>query len=134
MYPKHSQGFEKERTALCHAYVRDDLDGMIAWYIGRYNDYNVSPGKIGKYFEQYLDADLWQKYLSTFPIADYDAIRQSLFAMYDLIRQLAIKIAGTYAYDYPYQDDELMTEYLHRMNGEVSPVSVSPRGRLSSKN
>ena len=95
--------------------ARKDLESMISWYIGMCNNYNVSSGKMGKYFEKYLDGDLWKKYLATFPVGDYDAIRLSLYSACELFRELAVKLADKYSYDYPYQDDKLMTEYLNSL-------------------
>ena len=96
-------------------YVREDLDDMISWHIGMCHNYKVSSGKMGKYFERYLENKLWEKYVSTFPVGEYDSIWLSLFAACELFRQLAIKIANKYSYDYPYQDDKLMTEYLYNL-------------------
>jgi len=95
--------------------TRDNLDDMTSWYIGMHNDYKVSSGKLGKYFEKYLDCILWKKYVSTFPIGEYESIWASLFSASELFRQLAISIADSYSYDYPYQDDNLMIEYLNRL-------------------
>ena len=96
-------------------WVRDNLDDMISWYIGMCHDYKVSSGKMGRYFEKYLDNSLWEKYMSTYPSGEYDAIWSSLFSMCDLFKQLAIKIADEYSYDYPHQDDKLMTGHLNRL-------------------
>ena len=96
-------------------WVRGQLDDMISWYIGMCHDYKVISGKMGRYFEKYLDNNLWGKYVSTYPSGEYDEIWSSLFSMCDLFKQLAIKIADKYSYDYPYQDDKLMTEYLNRL-------------------
>ena len=96
-------------------WVRDNLDDVISWYIGMHNDFNVSSGKMGRYFEKYLDNDLWEKYVSTYPSGEYDEIWLSLFTMCDLFKQLAVEIADKYSYDYPHQDDKLMTEHLSRL-------------------
>jgi len=94
---------------------RENLDEMISWYIGLQNNYQVSAGKMGKYFEKYLDGDIWLKYVSTFPIGNYEEIWLSLLAMCGLFRQLAIEIASAYSYDYPHKDDRQMTEYLNHL-------------------
>jgi aminoglycoside 6-adenylyltransferase len=96
-------------------WVRDDLDDIISWHIGMNNDYNVSSGKMGRYFVKYLDNDIWKKYVSTFPSGEYDEIWSALFFMCGLFQQLATKIADEYSYEYPHQDDKLMTEHLYRL-------------------
>ena len=70
---------------------------------------------MGKYFEKYLDSDLWEKYASTFPNGEYGAVWASLSSMCELFRQLAVKIADEYSYEYPYKDDKSMTGYLSRL-------------------
>ena len=95
--------------------TRGELDDMVSWYIGMHNDYQISSGKMGKYFEKYLDCDLWEKYVSTFPIGDYEAIWLSLNSACELFRQLATEIADEYSYDYPCLDDKLMTNHLNQL-------------------
>jgi len=99
--------------------TREYLDDMVSWYIGMCNGYNVSSGKMGKYFEKYLDSGLWEEYVSTFPVGDYDAIWASLYSACELFRKLAVKIADTYLYAYPYQDDRLMSGYLSKLRKEL---------------
>lgn len=95
--------------------ARDELDIVVSWYIGLRNNFKVSPGKMGKYFDKYLDEKLWILYVSTFPSGNYGDIWTSLFKACELYRLLAIEIADHFAYCYPYADDSAMTEYLQHI-------------------
>ena len=99
--------------------ARESLDDMVSWHIGMNNDYSISAGKMGKYLEKYLDSNLWEKYVSTFPSGKYDAVWNALFSSCELFRQLAIGIADEYSYEYPYGDDGLMMGYLRGMFFEM---------------
>ncbi|CAM4147236.1 aminoglycoside 6-adenylyltransferase [Lederbergia lenta] len=92
--------------------VRNMLIKMLEWYIGVQNHFTVSAGKSGKYFEEYLDDYIWKEFLKTYPNAEYDNIWDSLFAMCDLFRKIAVNIADHFDYDYPYGDDKRVTAHL----------------------
>ena len=96
-------------------FARDEVDQVVSWYIGLNNEFRVSPGKFGKYFEKYLGANLWNSYVSTFPSGNYEDIWKSLFRACDLFRLIAIEIANRYSYCYPYTDDASMTAYLYQV-------------------
>lgn len=93
-------------------YVRDMLMKMLEWDIGIKTNFTKSAGKLGKYFEKYLDTDIWQELLDTYPNADYDNMWKSLFAMCSLFRKTAIRVADYFDYQYPYGDDERVTAHL----------------------
>lgn len=95
--------------------ARGDLDTVVSWYIGMNNEFKVSSGRMGKYFEKYLEKNLWSLYVSTFPSGSYEDIWKSLFSACDLYRLLATEIAHHFSYCYPYDDDKSMTTYLQRV-------------------
>lgn len=96
-------------------FARDSLDRVAAWHIGMENGFRVSPGKMGKYFERYMDVTHWRQYVSTYPAGDYESLWGSLFASCALFREMAIGIAERFTYEYPFQDDDRMTDYLKRV-------------------
>lgn len=96
-------------------YSRKELHKVISWYIGLMNEFNVSTGKMGKYFEKYLNDTHWDMYKKTYPSATYDSIWQSLFMACYLFRELSVEIAKIFSYKYPYDDDQAMTDYLRRI-------------------
>jgi aminoglycoside 6-adenylyltransferase len=93
-------------------YVRNDLEIMMSWYIGMNNGYNLSTGNFGKHLEKYLEKPFWQEYENTFSIGQYAAIWDAMLSACSLFRTLAVIIAERYTYDYPFDDDRRMTEYL----------------------
>ena len=105
--------------------ARGDVDVVVSWYIGMKNDFKVSSGKMGKYFEKYLGENLWNLYIFTFPSGNYEDIWKSLFCACELYRLLATEIANRFSYCYPYADDKSMTAYLqHIKNLPDNPVEI----------
>lgn len=92
--------------------VRDMLMEMLKWYIGIKTNFSKSSGKCGKYFKQYLEPDLWNEFVATYPKGDYESIWQSHFIMCDLFRKTAISVGEHFDYKYPYGDDERVTAHL----------------------
>ncbi|MBY0037380.1 aminoglycoside 6-adenylyltransferase [Bacillus cereus] len=92
--------------------VRDMFIVMLEWYIGMKTDFTVNTGKFGKHFEQYIEEDMWEQFKRTFSNAEYENIWDSFFVMGDLFREVANKIANTYEYQYPQDDDDKVTNYL----------------------
>ncbi len=96
-------------------YVREQLDKMLVWYVGIRFDFQKSPGKLGKYFEHYLEPELWQLLLSTYSDADYDHTWDALLCMGALFRRVAIPVAEHFGFTYPHGDDERVTAHLHHV-------------------
>jgi aminoglycoside 6-adenylyltransferase len=100
---------------MADAYVREELAKMLAWYIGVKTGFSRNPGKLGKYFQQYLEPELWELYLRTYSDADYDRTWDALFAMGDLFRIAAVRVADHFGYDYPHEDDRRVTAHLRHV-------------------
>lgn len=96
-------------------YARENLNKMVTWYIGLKNEYRVSVGKMGKYFECYLDNTLWEQYVQTYPQCEEGAIWEAMFVACDLYRSLAVELSEALSYEYPKRDDEAMTAYLREV-------------------
>ncbi|HDX9610787.1 TPA: aminoglycoside 6-adenylyltransferase [Bacillus toyonensis] len=92
--------------------MRDMLVVMLEWHIGMKTEFTVNAGKLGKYFEQYVEKDVWEQFKRTFSNAEYENIWDSFFVMGDLFRKVANEIANTYEYQYPQNDDNKVTSYL----------------------
>ena len=96
-------------------YVREQLDKMLAWYVGQCNDFAKSPGKLGKYLEQCLDPQLWQLLLCTYSDAGYEHTWDALMAMGELFRRIAIQVADHFGFTYPHGDDQRVTAHLEHV-------------------
>jgi aminoglycoside 6-adenylyltransferase len=95
--------------------TRVSLDKMVSWWIGTKHDYQVSTGKMGKYFKKYLPASYWELYKATYSDSNYENFWSSIFATCDLFRNLAIDVSEYFSFDYPLDDDTNMTVYLKRV-------------------
>lgn len=95
--------------------VRDQLFKMIVWYIGVKTQFAKNPGKFGKYFESYLEPELWELLQQTYSDASYEQTWAALFAMTRLFRPLALPVAEHFGFAYPHGDAARVTAHLHHV-------------------
>lgn len=96
--------------------VRADLDKMVSWWIGTNHTFEMSAGKMGKYFKRYLTAKHWEMYKKTYSDGNYDNFWNSIFVTCELFRVLSKAIANDFSFLYPSNDDKNMTEYLQHVS------------------
>ena len=96
--------------------AREQLMKMLAWYIGVKTHFLRNPGKFGKYFQQYLEPELWDMLQRTYAVASYDHTWEALFTMGDLFRLAAVEVAEHFDYDYPHGDDQRVSAHLRRVH------------------
>jgi aminoglycoside 6-adenylyltransferase len=70
---------------------------------------------LGKYFQQCLEPELWELYLRTYSDADYGRTWDALFAMGDLFRIAAVRVADHFGYEYPHDDDRRVSAHLRHV-------------------
>lgn len=92
--------------------IRGNLDEMVSWWIGIKNDFQVSTGKMGKYFKEYLPESYWEMYKETYSDSNYKNFWSSIFVTCELFRTLAKDVADYLLFTYPIDDDRKMTEFL----------------------
>ncbi|WHY87175.1 aminoglycoside 6-adenylyltransferase [Neobacillus novalis] len=92
--------------------IRTRLDEMVSWWIGINHDFQVSTGKMGKYFKKYLPEPYWEMYEKTYSDNDYDNFWDAIFTTCELFRSLAKGVADNLLFAYPMDDDKNITEYL----------------------
>ncbi|WP_217587965.1 aminoglycoside 6-adenylyltransferase [Lentibacillus saliphilus] len=95
--------------------TRDALHKMITWWIGIQEGFQVSPGKLGKYFKNYLPESYWSMYEATYSDADETHMWDALFVTCELYRTLGQDVAAHFDFTYPMGDDQNMTNYLERV-------------------
>jgi len=95
--------------------TRESLDKMVSWWIGTNNDFQVSTGKLGKYFKKHLPEAYWDMYEKTYSDSNYDNMRKSIFTACDLFRILSQDVAEHFGFAYPMEDDKNMTNYLQHV-------------------
>ena len=96
-------------------YVREQLMKMLAWYVGIRTDFQVSPGKGGKYLQKYLEPELWELLLRTYSDADYDRTWEALLATGELFRRAARAVGEHFGYEYPHGDDQRVSAHLRHV-------------------
>lgn len=95
--------------------VRDMLILMLKWHIGLRTNFAVDSGKMGKYYEKFLEPKHWEAFVKSYPDAEYENIWQALFIMCDLFREIALEVANYYQYDYPAMDDKRVSNFLQHI-------------------
>jgi len=97
-------------------YVRDQLMKMLVWYAGMGTQFSQNPGKNGKYLQQQLEPELWERLLSTYADGDYEHTWEALFTTCDLFREVANQVAEQFTFDYPHEDDQRVSAYLKHIS------------------
>ena len=95
--------------------LREQLHKMVNWHIGIRTEFQVNPGKYGKYFERYLEPEKWELLLQTYADAGYENNWRALFAMGDLFRAVGVPVAEHFGYAYPRGEDERVTAHLRHV-------------------
>ena len=96
-------------------YIRDCLIKMLEWHIGMNHNWSINSGKVGRWFEKLLPAELWESYKRTYAGSNYEEIWDSLMEAGSLTRVLGIEIASQLGYEYPIRDEERVVKYLKRI-------------------
>ena len=95
-----------------HGVVRDELHHMIDWYIGIQHNFNVSAGKMGKLYKEYLDPIQFHAYRKTYSGADFEDMWKAIFIMCELFHDLAQDVAQKLGFQYNHRDAAAMLDYL----------------------
>jgi aminoglycoside 6-adenylyltransferase len=100
---------------MLEVYTREQLTKMLVWYIGVKTGFAVNPGKFGKYFQKHLEPELWELLLKTYADGSYERAWDALFAMGDLFRLAARRVAGHFGFRYNETEDRNMSAHLRRV-------------------
>lgn len=95
--------------------VREQLMKMLRWHIGVKTQFTSNPGKLGKYFKQYLEPELWDMLQKTYADAGYDNTWEAMFTMCSLFRKVALPVAEHFRFDYPHDDDKRVSAHLEHV-------------------
>jgi aminoglycoside 6-adenylyltransferase len=95
--------------------VREQLEKMLAWYVGVQTGFLGNPGKFGKYLDRYLEPELWDMLQKTYADAGYDNTWDALFAMCALFRLIATRVAEHFGFDYLQGDDDRVSAHLEHV-------------------
>lgn len=95
--------------------VRGSLNKILEWYIGKLYNWNVNPGIYGKWFKNYLPAEIWKVIEKSYSGSDRDDIWKSLTETGVLVSKLGNELAKHLDYDYPQDVHDKVTRYLLEM-------------------
>lgn len=110
---------------LFHQVIQDALRQMLDWYIGCRHAFAVNPGKFGKYYERYLEPDVYHRFLATYSVGDLTATWEAVYRCMDLFEEVATQV-GNYL-DYPYAVEEAhdvraYVEHVHRLPKDAQRI------------
>ena len=130
-----------ENFFLCATYVakyllRDDvmaakflLDGemkhenlrpILEWQIEIENDWNVKPGKYGRWIKKWLRLDLWADLEGTYAGAGIEENWQALDRLMDLMQKAGVEVGEKLGFSYPESIDRRTRNYLAKLkNAEI---------------
>ncbi|MBN2548760.1 MAG: aminoglycoside 6-adenylyltransferase [Anaerolineales bacterium] len=103
--------------------VIEQLVTVTKWYIAARRGWQVNPGKQGKWFRRFLPDELWQQFPGIYASGDYADLWRALFSAGKLFRQIGMDVAKKLGYTYPLEDDQRVTEFIHRV--QSLPPSAS---------
>lgn len=92
--------------------IRGALLQMMDWYIGCRHHFAVNPGKFGKFYQRYLEPEIYTQLLATYPAAGMQQAWDAVFVTTALFRKVAGVVAATLGYRYPEEWDRDVTAYM----------------------
>ncbi|WDV46679.1 aminoglycoside 6-adenylyltransferase [Clostridiaceae bacterium M8S5] len=94
--------------------IRNNMISIIDWYIGINYDWKINTGKFGKWYKKFLREDIYELLEKTYAGYDYNDIWDSIECSFELIRKIAKPLSEQLGYEYPYEDDKNMYDYVKR--------------------
>ena len=98
--------------------VRNELHTMLNWHIGSQEGFDISTGRLGKYFKKHLSYEIYNCYCQTYSGSDYDDIWASVFTMCDLFHDLAVSVAKCFDYTYKQHEEDGIRIYLEKVKAD----------------
>ncbi|MHA4741465.1 aminoglycoside 6-adenylyltransferase [Dyadobacter sp. MSC1_007] len=100
---------------LLNRVIRVALLQMMDWYIGCRHNFAVNPGKNGKFYQRYLEPQLYEKLLATYPPATLPKIWKAVYESMDLFGIAARFVAAELDYTYRQDWDQKVTSYMRHV-------------------
>jgi len=100
--------------------LRDELMKMLCWYVGVQTKFTKNPGGFGKYLQKCLEPELWDMLMKTYTDASVENTWDALEMMCRLFRNVALRVAEHFSFEYPEGDD-------HRVSAHLKYVRMLPK-------
>lgn len=97
---------------MLNSVVRPQLNNMVSWYIGSITDFSVSPGKMGKFFKEYLPETLYSRYLKSYPAPVPAKMWTAVIETCKLFSDLAKIVSGDFYLEYNLSEEKGLQIYL----------------------
>ena len=97
---------------------------MLNWKVGYETDFRVSTGKASRFLKDYLDDEVWNRFLETYIGGSMADIWKSVFVMCDLFSDVARELAERRGHEYDAEEAEAARAFL-------SHVRTLPRDAAS---
>jgi len=102
---------------MIHDAVRCNLHEMINWHIGIQYKFNISTGKDGKYFKNFLSQELYAQYAASYSDSNYENIWKAVDTMCEMFPSLALSVAEHFGFVYHQDEEDGMCEYIKMVRG-----------------
>ena len=87
--------------------VRKELIRMISWSVGIEQGFDFSLGKNYKFLRRYISEEVWKRLMSTYNMASYSRMWESLEQCMALFREISTTVARLLNYQYPPYDKKI---------------------------
>lgn len=92
--------------------VRPMLVRMLEWNAGVLSGFQASGGKSGKYLNRWLPADVWNRFLLTYPRGNTEDIWNAVLIMCGLFQEMAEQLSELFGFEYDGLEAENSLRYL----------------------
>ena len=99
--------------------VRNMFMRMLAWYVGINTNFSVNLGQSYKFLKKYVDVNLWESVLLTYPNADTLNIYDSLMEMIVIFQHRAINVAEALGFQYNHEEAQRVKAYLLKKGADL---------------
>lgn len=114
-----AKGIYREEISYAKAnfdiYVRSQLHHMIDWHIGLTYEFQISTGKLGKFYKKLLHEEEWLKYLETYRDASPEQFWKAIYCACEQFHTYALEVAEAFQFSYVQEEEEGMLAYLHQV-------------------
>lgn len=97
---------------LFHVVIQEALLQMLDWHIGCQHNFEVNPGKFGKFYPQLLEPEVYEELLATYRTATSDETWKALFSSLALFRKVGEAVAQQLGFAYPLAEHQRIEAYL----------------------
>lgn len=93
-----------------------EIRKLLEWLIGVENNWKVNVGHAGKWLKRFLPEDIYVEFIYLYASADSKEQWEKLLRMGKFIRKVGQPLARELGYEYPFLDDERVSEYICKIH------------------